>query len=391
MTEPTPDPEVEAELVATVKEGLSALPAEDVLAQPLAVPAGSPPLWVVYSAGLLDFAGEVEFPSHFVAVYGREAGQWRQVAYLDLDKDGMGPTFLGDGGVSQVQLDPTAVFIQVEGGVGAHGGVYQLLKLEGSELKTEVAASAASPGFSRTMDLNDDGTPEIVLDVSDAYVFCYACGVRKTDYQVLWYDPASGHLREATPRRLPGGDAAGPAAEAIQRAVSLAAAGLWKDAAAEAARADEMATGLSPDDLEALRWNRALIDLYAETMAQRVASSPYPLLSNVFYGDYAAAVDLMRAYAPEQVFSAESPLIAGTVAEGYEESLIYHLRQSTALALDHDDRLAPAYFLRGWSQFLAEPGSPAVQADVAKAAELAPDDELFKASLHYLTLSSRQN
>ena len=53
-------------------------------------------------------------------------------------------------------------------------------------------------------------------------------------------------------------------------------------------------------------------------MCERLHEGPYPLLANVFYGDYEAAVSniMTRLYAQCQLFDLETPLVAGTVAEG---------------------------------------------------------------------------
>ena len=100
----------------------------------------------------------------------------------------------------------------------------------------------------------------------------------------------------------------------------------------------------------------------------------YPLLSNVFYGDYAAAVDLMRPYSPEQVFSPDSPLIAGTVAEGYAGIVRDTVVTSTDAALAVRPDLAEAYFLRGWAEYLVDPDNTQARDDVHQAAALRPGD-----------------
>ena len=42
-------------------------------------------------------------------------------------------------------------------------------------------------------------------------------------------------------------------------------------------------------------------------LQEQVGSGTYPLLSNTFYGDYTAAVDVMRAYNADEIWGAGSP------------------------------------------------------------------------------------
>jgi hypothetical protein len=107
-------------------------------------------------------------------------------------------------------------------------------------------------------------------------------------------------------------------------------------------------------------------------------------LANVFYGDYEAAVDVMRPHTIEEIWGLDSPLLEGTVAEGAELALSDWISWTTSMALPVQPDLAPAYFLRGWAVHLRDPGNPLVLADVERAAELAPDDPLYTASRAYL-------
>jgi hypothetical protein len=171
----------------------------------------------------------------------------------------------------------------------------------------------------------------------------------------------------------PGGQSS-RALQAAPRAVELTHAGLWKDAWAAIALARAIAV---ESDVPALQWNDALIELHAKAMAEEVTQSRYPLLSNVFYGDYDAALELMRPYRGEHLFGRDSPLVAGTVAEGWEQELAEYIIEHSTAALSVEPRLAGAYFLRGWAGYLGDPGDPQVQADLARAAALDPQDPLF--------------
>ena len=100
-----------------------------------------------------------------------------------------------------------------------------------------------------------------------------------------------------------------------------------------------------------------------------MANSGYPLLSNIFYGDYDAAVDLMRPYNAAQIFSAQTPLVIGTTAETWAPELTGAITQSATSALALKPDRAPAYFLRGWASYLADPvaNRDQAQVDVARA------------------------
>jgi hypothetical protein len=354
---------------------------ESIQVLPLATLPDKPSLWAVYSSGMRNFEAK-DSPSHFVAIYTQnEGGEWEQLSKLDLstgDND-VSPDYLDPKGVQQVQVEPSRVWLSVEGGIGAHGGVFILLSFDGQQLRVEVKNSNDSPGAGRLEDINHDGIPEAILNVSDNYVFCYACSVRKYAYQVYRWDATQQHMVLVELADLGAGQPKA-VAEANQQAVALAKAGLWKDALAQANQAMQAAAQDAQADSAAVTWNLALIQLHADALGKAVAESPYPLLANVFYGDYAAAVDRMRAIKPDQIFTLKSPLIVGTPAEGSEDALSGYLMDSTNAAIQQEPNLAPAYFLRGWARYLKDSSDPQAKADVATALSLAPQDELYKAS-----------
>jgi tetratricopeptide (TPR) repeat protein len=231
-------------------------------------------------------------------------------------------------------------------------------------------------------DLNGDGVPEVVLDQSDYYVFCYACGVVEVNYQVLRWDGTQ--MVEAMLEPLPS-TAPDALQQASNEAVTLARAGLWQDAALLAEQADQINAALEQPNPTAT-WNSDLILLTAEGRAEHARTSAYPLLGNLFYGDYTAIMGILSGYSPEELFSRPNPLIVGTPAEGgvFEEALVERIRTYTTWALDVRPNLATAYFLRGWANYLADPTSPLALQDVERAAEIDPDQLLFTASAAYL-------
>jgi hypothetical protein len=323
--------------------------------------------------------------SHFIAIYTRDDTGWRELAQIALDEayppemyPAM-PDYVFPGGVNQVQIDPSRIWLTVEGGVGAHGGTFQLLGFDGAPstdgvaLSGYVSGSAASPGAGGLQDVNGDGVLDVVLNQSDAYVFCYACGVRKINFQVFYWDAPNQRILEARIAHFLMGQPQ-PMRDLVNPAVDMANAGLWKDALVKIAEARDLVSSYPESNITALNWNYGLIRLHADAMARDVAAAIYPLLSNVFYGDYAAAVDLMRAYSSEQVFSLDTPLIVGTVAEGYEGIVRDTVVTSADAALVVKPDLAEAYFLRGWAEHLVDPESAQARDDVQQAAALRPDD-----------------
>lgn len=385
----TPVPSVD-DLKAAVEADLMPTPTPDasgwapssitqVVVLPLQVPAGQPPLWAVASNGGRYFEAN---QYHFVAVYSHENGEWREldrydlVSNFDAEPQDPGADYLFDNSLSQVFISPDRVWLQLDGGAGAHGGTYHLLSFDGQSLKVELTNFSPSPGMDKAADLDGDGVQEVLFDASDPYVFCYACGVRKIAYRVFAWDSANERIAEVTLQPLLMGQPQ-PLRDIVNPAIELAQAGLWKDAAAQIDPVQDLLTEYPDADTRTAAWDRTLIKLHAEAMAAETADSAYPLLAHLFYGDYAAALDLMRAYTPAEIFSADSPLIVGTVADGWQDTLNDWIASSTEQALALKPDLAAAYFLRGWAAYLVDPGNAQTVADVEKAIELAPDDPLF--------------
>ncbi|MFB0537654.1 MAG: hypothetical protein ACETWR_22025 [Anaerolineae bacterium] len=349
---------------------------------PLTVSSDSQPLWAVFSAGMRGFGDPPQ--NHFFAIYTRSDAGWQELTRLELagspDPESLeiGPDYIFEGAVSQMNVEPSRIWLQLEGGAGAHSGTYHLLSFDGQALKVEVANFTPSPGGNRLEDLNDDGLLEVLLDATDPYVFCYACGVRLVNFTILRWDGSQMVEVPLTP--LPE-SAPADLRDLNNRAVELAQAGLWKDALPTI----EQALALNAQD-ETVVWNTALIRLTAEARRPPYdyESIGYPLLDRIFYGDYAAALDVMRAYSVEELFSQPSPLVVGTITEGWEDALVQHIQTSTTEALQAQPDLAAAWFLRGWATHLSNPGSPEALADIERAAELDPNEPLFTQSATYL-------
>lgn len=339
-------------------------------------------LWLAHTTGIRSFDPE---QSHVMAIYALDDnGGWREVARREFlfDNSGDDPTFspdyLGEAGITQVQIEPDHLWIQAEGGVGAHSGVYGLFSFDGAFFTEQVSGFSSSPGLGRIENLNNDGINEVLLDATDYYVFCYACGVRAVSWSPYRWDGI-----QMVPVVLTELSAAAsePAQGFNKRLLALAEAGLWKDAQALLAEG-----GILSYREEALEWNQVYVRVNAEAR-QEVATgeSAYPLLSHVFYGDYAAAVALMDEYGADGLFTPETELITGTVAMNWESELADRLVNNATAALDVQPGLAAAYFVRGWGAYIREYDETAAVADVQRAAELAPDNVLYQKSIEYLT------
>jgi hypothetical protein len=354
---------------------------EGVVATALQNPLDQTPYWLVHTYGLRNFETT---QSHLIAIYTRQGEHWQKIASLALEGGGdpsdpaIAPDYLDKDGVTQVQIEPGHIWIQVEGGAGAHSGVYGLFSFDGATLMPQIAAFSSSPGVGKLEDLNGDGTQEVILDATDYYVFCYACGVRNVQYAIERWDGAQmapvtiTALSEAAPADL----------RALNdEIVQLAQAGLWKDALA----ALEANAPLPTDD-ENFIWNTIYIRYNAE--AKRAATEDenmaYPLLEWLFYGDFDAAVEIMREAGADAIFIPDSPLVIGTVAEGWEEALADWISGAVEPALALKPELAAAHFLRGWATYLKTRDEAAALPEVQAAATLAPDDVLFTKSVDFL-------
>ena len=94
------------------------------------------------------------------------------------------------------------------------------------------------------------------------------------------------------------------------------------------------------------------------------------------------------AYPPQELFSDASPLVIGTAAEGDIELLSQRLVMTAERALTLQPELGEAYFIRAWGNFLVGGSSESVIADLARAAELLPDDEFVKATYDFVMTES---
>jgi hypothetical protein len=344
----------------------------DVSVLPLTTTGALSPLVAAYSTG--SILSLLPDGRHVLALYTFAKGRWEEVQQLNLETS----DYMSAGSVQQVPLEPTHIWLEVQSGAGAHSGCYDLFAFDpiSRSVSHHIASCNSSPGAGYTADVNGDSQLDVVLDGTDYYVFCYACGVTKPQYSVLAWD--GKQLSEVTLSAL--FDATPSEAQPINNAaVQLARAGLWKDAQAMIGQAKTLKA-----DNRIVRWNAALIDLHAQAYRDQVDAQSFPLLNNIFYGDYAAALNVLRAYAPDQIFSPSGPVIIGTVADGWIDQLAKSVSDAANAALQVKPDLAAAYFLRGWVTYLQNPGSPQALDDIERAAQLDPAEPVYAQSVVYL-------
>ena len=323
-------------------------------------------LWAAYTTGLRSFD---PLQNHFIAIYTRQNDTWQELSRLELES----PDYMFEGGVERVELGDGRYWFQVNSGVGAHGNCYDLARYDGvtfTQVLDHCTSSLASEGV---QDINGDGNPDLVLNFTVDYVFCYACSVRLPIFQVLTFDGSDFVEVNLSPAPA---DLPADVLAANDEAINDANFGLWQDA-------EMLINGIQSDN-PTVNWNRTIINLHATALRQGIERAIYPLLEYLFYGDYAATLDVLRPFPPDQLFATAdtNPLIAGTVAEGWTDAVVEYVTTYTNEALAAKPDLAAAYFLRGWVQYLVTPGgTPAAQDDITTARTLDPNEPLYQLAI----------
>ena len=329
----------------------------------------TPDLWAAYTSGFRAFD---PLKNHAVAIFSQEDGFWIELGRVELECG----DYVDSRSIRQVALDQTSIWLAADTGAGAHSGCFDLLRWDGAALTIAASGFNSSPGAGDVRDVDGDGQPEVVLNATDPYVFCYACGVRLYNISILRWDGTQLLPVELSP--LPD-DTVADLREANNRAVELAGASLFP----AALPLIDAALGYAPSD-ERVYWNHKLIHALAQGRSDYAGSTPYPLLNWVFYGDWDAAQAELSEYTPAQLFDPQRVLLQETAAAGWEEALADWILAYSGPALAAQPELAPAWFLQGWAHFLKDPSDPAVRTDVEQAARLAPDEALYRASLEQL-------
>ena len=295
-----------------------------------------------------DSRGEAINFFHFAAVYERtEGGEWREVDRLEVESapqrtkvETLTTGWKAPGG------EPTA-WIAVRGGTGAHAGTLDVIGFDGQSLNTALSWVSARANAGEIVDLDGDGLLEVVLDESNPYIFCYVCATElKQEALYRWIGAGLGRVELGAPPD----ESRDGTGEAVQHIVSLAEADLWREAALGATALSEQ----SPLS-QGARWFSILTNRIAAARLAHAGTPGQPLLTQVFAGEYAAAVDLMRALEPAEAFALDGPLIAGTAAEEDLSTMARHLLDFTSRALAVAPDRADIHAVRALGLALASP------------------------------------
>ncbi len=286
------------------------------------------------------------------------------------------------GGVEVAHAPDGSAWIVVRGPTGAHAGTLDVIRFDPADgsLATVISHLSSRPNAGQVTDLDGDGIPEFVLNTSNPYVFCYACAVEEHAVAIhRWDGAAPSEVRLEVPPGL-----AGDVETAARRVVSLAEADLWRQAGALAVAASRR----TPRD-EGLRWLSILINQAAAQRLAHAGSPGQPLLTNVLAGEYAEALDLMRAHAPQAAFALDGPLIRGTAAELDLATMAVTILDYTERALGQRPDEAATHAVRALGLAPASPDELERARDAARrAAELAPGDTFLQHVVSFLESTS---
>lgn len=267
--------------------------------------------------------------------------------------------------------DANQVLFVVHGGVGAHSSFGTVFAFDGQTLTAVLETHSDAGGGALTVqDVNGDGVLDVIGDDTDYYVFCYACGVRIYADTVHRWDGNAFVAQKLT----------ASSDTTIQTAIDYAKAQRW-----------DMVTQLLPrintpsSDVD--KWNVALLTHWS-TLRIPETDAAFPFLAEVYYGDYDAAVALLRAVGAKDAANPKGKWFAGPIAEGidvatdtaidqFRVTIFDNVVQFSTMALTQDDTVASARFLRGWAKTLVNPRDPAGLADLQAVATV----DLFYAAV----------
>lgn len=373
--EPDPLAQLRRSVLSNLTTGLdpasvmAALENIEVITIPLPAEGRELVIAVTSGSGIYDFPQQRD---HVAAALEYTGEDWVELSNTKL---GSAPTFAD---IEIVTEDHEgAAWIAIHGGTGAHSGTFELLRFDGVRLSSSMWWFSPMPGAGAVADLDGQAPPEIVLNATDPYVYCYACGVRAWNEVIYrWSGP------DLVEVRLGGVAHPDPRVTALtEAAATFARADLWR----RALNASTQALNLAPDHPE-VWWQHTLISRVAEARLDDAGAEPQPFMTYVLAGEYEAAVDLMRPYLPERALAADGPLLAGTIAgDGWESTTSDWVLDYTARAIPAAPDLAAAHAVRAFGLLLAEPAdwNDALE-EMEQALNLAPDDEFYREAFEYL-------
>ncbi len=301
---------------------------------------------------------------HMVSIHEASPSGWVELDRVELEC----VSYLDEYSLEQELIEPTSIWLTVRGGAGAHGGCLELLRWDGQALSLVISSFNSIPDAGAVRDLNGDGQLDLLLNNSDPYIFCYACGLQL--YLARFFHWDGQKFAEAAPRDLAEEHAIELRA-ANSLALALAESGLYAEAAAEI----EQARMMAPSN-RTVQWNALWIGHHLEVSRQLALASPFPLLSHVFAGDWDASFDELWSMGPPSSFG-DTPIPIGSAAFGFEQTVGHLLVQYGNSALGLQPGRADIHALTAWGRFLLNQDDPAVLAALMKAADLAPEDTRF--------------
>ncbi|MGE3960976.1 MAG: hypothetical protein AB7F65_04775 [Dehalococcoidia bacterium] len=328
-------------------------------------------LWVAVTSG----SGIYELPEareHVAGVYERSGDDWVELANTTL---GSAPTFAEIEIVSE-DYEGSA-WIAIHGLTGAHSGTFELLEFDGVDLISALWWFSSMPGAATIVDLDGAAPPEVVLNATDPYVYCYACGVRAWHEVIYrWMD---GELVEVPLAGV--ADESQLVTDLTEVAAVYAGADLWQ----RALDAVTEASNIAPDNADVF-WLYTLISRVAESRLLDAGSDAQPFMTYILAGDYDSAVALMRPFTPAQALAPNGPLIAGTVAEdGWEDATALWVLDYTERALAAAPDLAAAHAVRAFGLLVENPDNWAgALAEMEDALRLEPNDDFYLEAVEYL-------
>ncbi len=300
---------------------------------------------------------------HRVSVHAAGADGWDELARVD----GESVSYLEESGLEQVDFESNAVWMTVRGGTGAHGKCFELLRWDGTSLEVVISAFSSAFEAGSLVDLNGDGQIDLLLDISDPYIFCYACGVTQYLAQLYYWD--GEEFVEGLPTPLTD-DHPEDLRALNDRAVELANASLFADALAQIEQAETMAPGDTT-----VAWNAVWIRHHLKGSRREASRSGFPLLGHAFAGDWEAAFDLLWEIGLPTLAS-DAPIPEEFVAVGSPSSLGIELVEHAAAIAVQPERAA-VHALGAWGRFLVDPTDESALAGFQQAAELAPEDSRY--------------
>ena len=182
------------------------------------VASDEPALFVAFTYGLPPDSASAK---HMVSIHEALPGGWLELDRTELDC----VNYLDEFSLEQVKIEAASLWLTVQGGAGAHGGCLEVLRWDGQVLSLVISSFNSIPNAGSVMDLNGDGQLDLLLNNSDPYIFCYACGLQL--YLARFFHWDGDKLAEAAPRSLPD-DRSADLRAWNSHALALAEVGLYR-------------------------------------------------------------------------------------------------------------------------------------------------------------------